>query len=121
MWRLSAGREADARLRQLGEPHQQMPLAPGVIRAPAGAARLAPRARVEDVAGGEVAVGHLRGRQLRGIALLAAQAAQLAEEAAAVLRVAIGRCRSQQDGANQNDDRLPMSPRRTCLLPSALY
>ncbi|PYR67616.1 MAG: hypothetical protein DMF88_12160 [Acidobacteria bacterium] len=75
MRRLAAGHEADARLRQLGEAHQQMPFAPRVIGAPAGAGRLAPDARVEDVAGDEVAVRLLRGRQLRRVALLAAQAA----------------------------------------------
>src|SRR5262250_2834198 len=95
---------ADACLGQFREAHQEMTLAPRIVRPPSGAAWFAARARVEDMAGGEVAVRRLRRRQLCRVALLTAQPAELAKETAP-LRVRAGRRHGEQrdecdDGAS---------------------
>src|SRR5512132_667953 len=112
---------ADVRLSELGQPHQQMALAPRVVRPPAGATRLAAHARIEHVACGEVAVGHVCGRKFREVALFAAQSPQGAEEAAIVLGVAVGRCRCEQDEETQKDGKYSAFARRTRALQCALY
>src|SRR5678815_763021 len=94
---------ADARFRQLREAHQQVALAPRIVGAPSRAARLAPYARVEHVAGGEVPIRPLRGRQLRRVSLLAAESSEEPEHAATVLRIAGGRCQREQQQNDQRD------------------
>src|SRR6478735_2567974 len=102
MWCLPGA--ADARLGQFREAHEEMTFAPGIVRSPSGAARFAARARIEDVAGGEVAVRRLRRRQLCRVALFTAQPAELAKETAP-LRVRAARRHGEQrdycdDGAS---------------------
>ena len=96
---------ADTRLRQLGQAHQQVTFAPRIVGAPSGAARLAPDARVEHVTGGEVAIGPLRRRELRRIALLTAQAAEAAEWTAPILRVAVTPSGDERHQEEEHDGR----------------
>ena len=80
------GQPADFCFREFRESNQEVALTPGIVRAPAGAIRLAPYARVEQMTSRHVGVGQLCRLKFRRVALLAHQA-RAAEPAAAKLRV----------------------------------